>query len=235
MKQCQDCQKPLVGHGTPKRCKPCAARARYIARFGKPPEMLIAKCEVCDLEFQDYASNHKKAKHGVYFCSPECRVAWVGAHNSATMGGDVSGRSKEEKDALYYRRNAEKVRRGASAHYWRNRETILAKKKAADRALKVEVAAAYGGKCECCGETHIEFLTIDHTDGGGAAHRRATGKGRRIYADLKAQGFPRDRYRLLCLNCNIALGFYGYCPHRPDERRDVDKRPDNPGRKRTVK
>ena len=44
---------------------------------------------------------------------------------------------------------------------------------------------AYGGyKCTCCGETEPKFLSIDHTG-----------------------------YQILCHNCNMALGSYGYCPH----------------------
>jgi hypothetical protein len=29
---------------------------------------------------------------------------------------------------------------------------------------------------------------------------------------LARNGFP-DGYRVLCHNCNMALGQYGYCPH----------------------
>lgn len=92
----------------------------------------------------------------------------------------------------------------------------------------------YGGCCKCCGEDIPEFLTVDHVNGDGAAHRKACGKGRKIYADLKQRGFPQDGFRLLCFNCNIALGFYGYCPHHPETKRAVDHRPRNPGRKRIV-
>ena len=36
-----------------------------------------------------------------------------------------------------------------------------------------ELYEAYGGKCECCGETRIEFFTIDHINGNGAQERKA--------------------------------------------------------------
>lgn len=234
MKKCKDCGKELTGHGKPKWCRSCSARHRYIKQFGKPPEIIIAKCEVCDKEFRDYASNRTKSKHGNYFCSAECRVAWTGVHNSISNGGDGSLRTKSDKDKFYYRKTSAKIRERANEYYRTNRKSILKQKRDRDRALKQEVVQAYGGKCECCGETHIEFLTIDHSDGSGAEHRRQTGKGRKIYQDLKRLGFPKDRFRLLCLNCNISLGFYGYCPHRPDEKREVCKAPRNPGRKRTV-
>lgn len=197
--------------------------------------MLIAKCEVCRREFCDYASNRRKQKHGVVFCSQECRAAWTGVHNSITRSGDGRKKTKGQKDALYYRRNADTIRQQVKAAYWKNRASVLAKIKTRDRSLKQEIIKAYGGKCVCCGERHLEFLTIDHTNGDGHAHRKQVGKGRGVYADLKRRGFPKRGYRLMCLNCNISLGFYGYCPHRPNDKRFVNKKPKgHAGRRRTV-
>ena len=61
--------------------------------------------------------------------------------------------------------------------------------------------------CECCGEAHLEFLCIDHINGGGAVHR-----GINIYEYLKRNEYPAG-FRVLCNNCNQALGAYGICPH----------------------
>jgi hypothetical protein len=120
-------------------------------------------------------------------------------------------------------------------YYDDNRPAVLQKRTDQDRAAKQAVIAAYGGKCECCGETHWQLLTIDHINGDGHLHRRKVGKGRKIYKDLIRLGFPKDNYRLLCFNCNIARGFYGYCPHHPEDRQIFDKRPKaNAGRPRTV-
>lgn len=36
----------------------------------------------------------------------------------------------------------------------------------------------YGGvppKCACCGENHVEFLSVDHINGGGNKHRKEIG------------------------------------------------------------
>jgi hypothetical protein len=71
----------------------------------------------------------------------------------------------------------------------------------------------YGGKCACCGEHRYEFLAIDHINGGGNKHRKeVTGLGARFYAWLQREGFP-DGFRVLCHNCNMSYGFFGYCPH----------------------
>jgi hypothetical protein len=82
------------------------------------------------------------------------------------------------------------------------------------RKLKSEMIAAYGGQCACCGERSIEFLTLDHINGGGRKHREELGGGNAIARDLKRRGWPKDGYRLLCANCNSALAWFGYCPHR---------------------
>jgi len=83
------------------------------------------------------------------------------------------------------------------------------------KALRQAVLAAYGSCCACCGETRQEFLSVDHTNGDGAKHRKEL-KSRamaHLYRYLRDQGFPKDRFRLLCYNCNMSRGHYGYCPH----------------------
>jgi hypothetical protein len=234
-KTCIDCGMELTGHGSPKRCQKCAAKKRYLDSHGAPPKRIIAKCEYCGKEFSDYVSNRTKSKKGIYFCSSECRSAWVGIHNSVLHGGDGQNRSKSEKDKLYYRDNSSNIRNSRNIYYQKNRESILEKKREEGRKRKQIVIDAYGGKCECCGETTFEFLTIDHINNDGAEHRRRIGgKGTKIYKYLIEHDFPKDGYRLLCFNCNISRGFYGYCPHHPDNKAPTSHRPFNPGRKRTV-
>lgn len=232
-KACIECGTELKGHHKPLRCKSCSARHNYFKKYGKPAEILALKCEVCGKEWRDYASNKRKGRH--HFCSNECRAIYTGVSNSVKYGGDGRKRPKATKDHLYYLKHAERIRVRASRYYEQHRTIILTKKQEADRRLKQELVTAYGGKCVCCGESHIEFLTIDHIRGDGAEHRARCGKGRKIYADIKQQGFPKDKYRCLCFNCNIVLGFYGYCPHKPHAKIVVNHAPKCPGRKRTVK
>lgn len=78
----------------------------------------------------------------------------------------------------------------------------------------------YSGKavpaCECCGESTYEFLSLDHIEGGGAAHRKEIGVAR-IYAWVWRNKLPPG-FRVLCHNCNQAIGAYGFCPHQHPER-----------------
>lgn len=108
-----------------------------------------------------------------------------------------------------------RARKRAYARYWRAREKTrdAARRKAARELLRTEVLLAYGHRCACCAEAVREFLCVDHIRGGGCQHRKSLGAGGRFYNWLKRQGFPRDEFRLLCHNCNLARGFYGYCPH----------------------
>lgn len=82
------------------------------------------------------------------------------------------------------------------------------------RQVRVIVLTHYSGgkpKCDCCGIDHIEFLCIDHIDGGGRKHNISLNR-RSIYVWLKNQEYPSG-YRVLCHNCNMSRGLYGYCPH----------------------
>lgn len=89
------------------------------------------------------------------------------------------------------------------------------------RKEKLQLIAAYGGRCSCCGEDEPKFLSIDHIHNDGAAERSAMFGSRdkggyanqKFYRWLRSQDYPKDRYQLLCYNCNCAKGFWGQCPH----------------------
>ena len=69
-------------------------------------------------------------------------------------------------------------------------------------------------ECECCHESHIEFLCLDHINGGGGKQRKELAKSQRnIYWWVTVNSYP-DGFRVLCHNCNMSLGFFGYCPHQ---------------------
>lgn len=85
--------------------------------------------------------------------------------------------------------------------------------KASRDKLKLEVFTAYGGlSCSCCGDTHIEFLSLDHINNDGAVHRS---KINNVYRSLRKNGYPPG-YQVLCCNCNWAKYAYGECPHKKE-------------------
>jgi hypothetical protein len=82
-------------------------------------------------------------------------------------------------------------------------------------SLKAECVAAYGGKCAYCGEDKIEFMCVDHINGGGNKHRRELGTPH-LYWWYRKNNFP-EGFRVLCHNCNFSIGTYGYCPHQEEK------------------
>jgi len=83
------------------------------------------------------------------------------------------------------------------------------------RRTRLEALLHYSNdslKCACCGEDHLEFLTIDHINGNGAEHRREIGKTREMFQWLKSNDYPPG-FQVLCFNCNCAKGSNGTCPH----------------------
>jgi hypothetical protein len=140
----------------------------------------------------------------------------------------VDGKSRcepcREKLAANYQRNKQDPewvkanRRRANA--WQKANPARKAANTARYRLKIKNAAYdhYGRMCRCCGETRPEFLTIDHVNNDGAAHRRAIGRGVVIYKWLRDNGYPSD-FQVLCWNCNLAKYHYGSCPH--ESRTDV--------------
>lgn len=85
--------------------------------------------------------------------------------------------------------------------------------------LRAAVIEGYGGKCNCCGCDWDEFLTIDHVNNDGKAHRDELGPNATliIYREAIKTNFP-PRYQLLCWNCNMGKSFAGgMCPHKIEE------------------
>lgn len=135
--------------------------------------------------------------------NPELARAQRRASERARYARDP--KSFKEKQRRYWSRNFERIREARRIACARQR-----------RRLREQVIEAYGGRCECCGEARQEFLAVDHIAGDGAAHRRQLPGGNSFYRWLRRNGFPKDRFRLLCHNCNFARGHYGYCPHETE-------------------
>lgn len=153
---------------------------------------------------------------------PEKRKACVKAYHDAHKE-DIIRHKRKYADA-----NVEKVREAKRRYSRKNKEhiknynithAIQIKQRFKERTFELwEEARDFFGPCECCGESRIEFLSIDHRNGGGT-QKRKNGEpcGRTLLARFKRVGWPielKSEYRLLCYNCNQSIGFLGYCPHQ---------------------
>lgn len=127
---------------------------------------------------------------------------------------DDSERRKERCRQHYYK-NREKYIERAQKNARENPDRVRLHACESRMRIKMQMIEAYGGKCVCCGETGPAFLTIDHIDNDGALDR-ASGRltGVNLYRSLKRSGWPKDKFQLLCMNCNCAKGMFGECPHK---------------------
>ena len=86
------------------------------------------------------------------------------------------------------------------------------------KKVRQQVLEAYGRKCACCKIDKDYFLQVDHINNDGNVERRAnkggknSGGSHKFYLRLCREGFPKDRYQLLCANCNRAKHYLGRCP-----------------------
>lgn len=105
-----------------------------------------------------------------------------------------------------------KRKRQKAAEYHRHKRRYIAQGKAFYAKTRVEFLDMYGGVCQCCGHDKVEHLALDHVRGGGKADRRA----RSTIAILRdaVSRYQPEKYRILCHNCNAAIGIYGVCPHQ---------------------
>lgn len=136
------------------------------------------------------------------YCSPckECRL------KSRTI--NYANKTKEEKDIL----TRKSCKRQKDQREWINTNHLASR-----HIAKIRVFSILGTKCDCCGETIREFLSLDHVNGDGnkdKKKRKLDGGGfwARILKEIKEE-CPINKYRTLCFNCNCAKGFLGYCPH----------------------
>lgn len=98
------------------------------------------------------------------------------------------------------------------------RRTVAQRGRARHRQLRLAALKHYGGdppQCECCQESTVEFLHLDHSNGDGGEHRKQL-KSLNIYRWLQQNNYPDIGLRVLCANCNLSISAYGYCPHQED-------------------
>ena len=106
--------------------------------------------------------------------------------------------------------------KGLNPKKYCSKECSSKKRREYRQRRKVLVLEHYGGKCSCCGETKIEFLTLDHVNNDGKTHREQLGMSSGgFYNWIIKNDFPSEpKLQVLCWNCNMAKAHYGCCPHK---------------------
>ena len=105
-------------------------------------------------------------------------------------------------------------KRVSSVTEWRsrNKERVRLYQRQYKDKTKALLVSGYGGKCTCCGEKELTFLTVEHLNCDGKKHRAESGNSDSVYRDIIKRGFPKE-YTVLCMNCNFAKRFGKTCPH----------------------
>jgi hypothetical protein len=132
--------------------------------------------------------------------------------------------SKKEKAVIRARKWFEdnRNRRYEYIKGWntRNKDKISIYQKRYKEKLRKKVFGHYSGEkivCACCGESVIEFLSLDHINGGGNKQRKEIGTrgGHQFYQWIVNNNYPPG-FQVLCFNCNHAKHICGTCPHQVD-------------------
>lgn len=96
----------------------------------------------------------------------------------------------------------------------RNKARVNERSRGSHRKNREQAIRLYGGSCACCGISTYEFLAIDHINGGGTKERKAKWPNSQSFYRWLKDHYAPETYRILCHNCNSAMGYYGYCPHQ---------------------
>jgi hypothetical protein len=128
-----------------------------------------------------------------------------------------------EKKKVWVQENREKVRETRKKNYWKdqegnikktkeygekNKEKISEHRKQRSKEVKICALNVLGGcKCEVCGESILDNLTIDHIDNTGRVDKKEGYYGGAMYMAIFKGTYPKDRLsnlRVLCYNHNCA-------------------------------
>lgn len=147
----------------------------------------------------DSFQRRQQTKDGLdNYCKP-CKKARHAAYLAKYLTDPIKRERYKISQTRWAKQNPERVK--ASGH-----ETWL--------RLRDAMLDAYGRSCACCGESHVEFLTLEHVNRDGSLHRKKVGGGANTYRDLRDRGWPKDGYKVLCMNCNWGMRRGGVCPHQ---------------------
>lgn len=188
------------------------------ARCGqKPPLELSNHCQECKDYAWKYAQSRMKAGF-CYKCGKNPKISEFQAMCQKCKD-EESVRDKQKKEA---RRKAGVCSNcGRELEAGKSYKTCLKCREKCRNQLKKlrsQVINHYGAKCQCCGESRYEFLTVDHINGGGTKHRQSVGdSSKAVYKSIIRSGFPSS-IQILCFNCNCGRQVNGgICPHQQEK------------------
>jgi hypothetical protein len=171
----------------------------------------LRKCKICEAEKPLESFPKCKSAKGKSYRTRECKDCakvrlskWYQDNREySTLRMKVWRHGlTEDRKAVYRAKAAEKQRA----------------RNASQRELCYQ---AYGGPiCACCGELERKFLSLDHVNNDGYAHRKELKKsGAEIYhwmvREHRRTGEWPSGFQVLCMNCQHGkMRNNGICPHQ---------------------
>lgn len=235
--ECYDCSRPMPADWPHVKCPACKEKIKERHRAFRARRQAAGLCSDCNNAAEPgrrLCAAHR-AKYATKVASRSKRLVKQGLCGICGKRSVTEGRSScSECVAVINRKDRRRSQRRVSAGLCIHcgkvkaaegvqscdacRKKINAKK----QLVRDRVFAAYGGPvCVCCGESHREFLQIDHVNNDGASHRRTEKGATALYSWLVKRNFPVG-FQVLCVNCNFAKSAYGRCPHQ-DEKHVLPK------------
>ena len=105
-----------------------------------------------------------------------------------------SKKKQYEYNKKWRKNNLEKYKGYKKRYYYDNLEKCRERGRRCQQKIRMQVLMHYSGDypfCSCCGEKTIEFLSIDHINGGGYRHKKDN-KIHSIYLWLKRNNYPNE-------------------------------------------
>lgn len=194
------------------RVKCASCREREKKRY-RERGITIAVCRKCEVEGEVYANNRYCRKCSAHLSTERRRRNRLNGYCScgrklATGDRFKCERCRDRKSRYNKERGRIKMAQWRECH----KDRLELQRKERSLSQKMRIFKAYGGcVCACCGDTHLEFLTLNHLNGGGNKHRKEV---KNLYRWIIRNNFPPG-FNVLCMNCNFAEGkAEGGCPHK---------------------
>lgn len=99
-------------------------------------------------------------------------------------------------------KNREKANKYSMDRYFKNPKKSQGITNRSRIKVRLDMIKEYGGECSCCGISDVDVLDLDHINNDGADDRKNGLYGYNLYRHVKKIGFPKDRFQILCKNCN---------------------------------
>lgn len=181
----------------------CMYCGKYKATHGK-------RCKRCrsrdNAKHKEWMKETRSIRGTAALCA-ECGKADIASHSESRCSNCLAQNAKrsptqKQRKAEYGKNYAKRLRLQVIAHYSKGRFD-----------------------CNCCGERELLFLSIDHVNNNGSAHRNALGvkPGTGLYRYIINNDFPQD-FQILCHNCNHGKHLNGgICPHKVQQQSHVQR------------